>query len=145
MVRFILFVFTTISTFTMAQKNFINPKPVGYSDAVSVRGGKTIHVSGQVPLDSQGKLVGKGDFRAQTVQVFENLKSVLEKSGASFNDVVKINTYVVQCKPEHVAIVREVRKSYLSQSNPPASTLVGVTSLVDPEFMIEIELIAVVE
>jgi len=140
---FLTFVFNAL--FAMAQKEYVNPRPVGYSDAVIVTGGRTIHISGQVPVDAKGNLVGKGDFKAQTVQVFENLKVVLEKSGASFSDVVKINMYVVNCKPEHVAIIREVRKSYLEQKNPPASTLVGVTSLVDPEFMLEIELVAVVE
>jgi enamine deaminase RidA (YjgF/YER057c/UK114 family) len=145
MKSFIIFLLAIIPFLSMAQKEYINPKPVGYSDAAIVRGGRTIYVSGQVPVDANGKTVGKGDFKAQTVQVFENLKSVLAKSGATFKDVVKINTYVVNCTPQQVAIVREVRKNYLSQTQPPASTLVGVTSLVDPDFMIEIEVIAVVE
>jgi enamine deaminase RidA (YjgF/YER057c/UK114 family) len=145
MKSFIIILFTIVPFVSMAQKEYINPKPLGYSDATTVRGGKTIYVSGQVPLDAKGQIVGKGDFKAQTIQVFENIKSVLEKSGATFKDVVKVNTYVVNCTPQLVAIVREVRKNYLSQTQPPASTLVGVTSLVDPEFMIEIEVIAVVE
>jgi reactive intermediate/imine deaminase len=129
----------------MAQKKFVNPKPVGYSDAVKVKRGSTIYVSGQVPLNTKNELVGKGNLREQTIQVFENIKSVLSQSGATFADVVKINTYIVDCKPDHVALVREVRKSYLAAEKPPASTMVGVTSLVDPDFLIEIEVVAVVE
>lgn len=129
----------------MAQKQFVNPRQVGYSDAVIAQGGKTIFISGQVPVNSNNELVGRGNFKEQTIQVFENLKKVLGQSGATFANVVKINTYLVNCKPENVAIVREVRKSYLSADQPPASTMVGVTALVDPEFLIEIEVIAVVE
>lgn len=129
----------------MAQKNeFINPRPVGYSDATVVVGGKTIYISGQVPVNAGGTLVGKGDLRAQTIQVFENIQRLLAQAGASFADVVKVNIYVVNCQPKDVAVVREVRKSYLSANQPPASTLVGVTSLVDPDFLIEIEVVAVV-
>jgi enamine deaminase RidA (YjgF/YER057c/UK114 family) len=131
---------------SMAQeKKHINPRPVGYSDAVVVTGGKTIYISGQVPVNSKGELVGKGDLRAQTIQVFENLKSILAQSGATFQHVIKVNTYIVNCEPSDVAVVREIRKSYLAEKSPPASTMVGVTSLVDPEFLIEIEVIAVID
>lgn len=126
----------------MAQKKNINPRPVGYSDAVTVSGGKTIYVSGQVPINEKGELVGKGDLKAQTIQVFENLKKVLAQAGATLEDVVKVNIYIVNCKPEDVATFRAVRKTYFLQ-DPPASTLVGVTSLVDLDFMIEMEVVAV--
>ena len=126
----------------MAQKKNINPRPVGYSDAVTVSGGQTTYVSGQVPVNEKGQLVGKGDLKAQTIQVFENLKKVLAQSGATLEDVVKVNIYIVNCKPEDVATFRAVRKTYFVK-DPPASTLVGVTSLVDPDFLIEIEVVAV--
>ncbi len=126
----------------MAQKKNINPRPVGYSDAVTVSGGQTIYVSGQVPINEKGELVGKGDLKAQTIQVFENLKKVLAQAGATLEDVVKVNIYIVNCKPEDVATFRAVRKTYFVQ-DPPASTLVGVTSLVDLDFMIEMEVVAV--
>lgn len=127
------------------KKEFINPKPVGYSDALVVTGGKTIYISGQVPTNTMGLLVGKGDLKAQTIQVFENIQRLLVQAGASFTDVVKVNTYIVNCQPKDVAVVREVRKAYLSASQPPASTMVGVTSLVDPDFLIEIEVVAVIQ
>lgn len=127
------------------KKEFVNPKSVGYSDATVVSGGKTIYISGQVPLNAAGAVVGKGDLKAQTIQVFENIQRILVQVGGSFGDVVKVNTYIVNCQPKDVAVFREVRKSYLSTSQPPASTLVGVTSLVDPDFLIEIEVVAVVQ
>lgn len=141
-----LFFCIAISMSVMSQKKeFINPKPVGYSDATVVSGGKTIYISGQVPLNAAGAVVGKGDLKAQTIQVFENIQRLLAQAGADFEDVVKVNTYIVNCQPEDVAVFRQIRKSYLSISQPPASTLVGVTSLVDPDFLIEIEVVAVIQ
>jgi enamine deaminase RidA (YjgF/YER057c/UK114 family) len=140
------FFFLILSTHVMMAQNndYINPRPVGYSDAVVVHGGKTIYISGQVPLDASGAVVGKGDLKAQTIQVYENIKKLLAQAGATYDQVVKVNTYIVNCKPADVAIVREVRKAYFSPKTPPASTMVGVTSLVDPEFLIEIEVVAVI-
>jgi len=141
-----LFFCIAISVSAMSQKKeFINPKPVGYSDATVVSGGKTIYISGQVPLNTAGAVVGKGDLKTQAIQVFDNIQRVLTQAGATFADVVKVNTYIVDCQPKDVAIFREVRKSYLSTTQPPASTLVGVTSLVDPDFLIEIEVVAVIQ
>jgi enamine deaminase RidA (YjgF/YER057c/UK114 family) len=141
-----LFFCIAISVSAMAQKKeFINPKSLGYSDATVVSGGRTIYISGQVPLSAAGAVVAKGDLKAQTIQVFDNIQRVLTQAGATFADVVKVNTYIVNCQPKDVAVFREVRKSYLSTSQPPASTLVGVTSLVDPDFLIEIEVVAVIQ
>jgi enamine deaminase RidA (YjgF/YER057c/UK114 family) len=119
--------------------------PRGYTHVVGVRGGKTVYVSGQVSLDAKGELVGRGDLRAQTKQVFENLKTALAAAGADFTDLVKLNTYVVDYKPEDLNVLREVRGAYLSDVAAPASTLVGVQALAREAFLIEIEAIAVVE
>src|SRR5262245_49289188 len=70
---------------------FINRAPAGYSHVVEVRGGRTLYIAGQIAVDKDGNLVGRGDFRAQVKQVFENLKARLEEAGASFKDVVKLN------------------------------------------------------
>lgn len=143
---FLVLILVSASFKSMSQtKVFINPRPVGYSDAVVVGGGKSIYISGQVPLNEKNEVVGKGNLKAQTIQVFENIKKLLNEAGATFANVVKVNTYVVNCKPADVAIVREIRKSYLAEKQPPASTLVGVTSLVDPDFLIEIEVVAFIE
>jgi enamine deaminase RidA (YjgF/YER057c/UK114 family) len=132
-----------------AEKQFVNPKdlnaPGSYTHVVTVNQGKMIFVSGQVALNKQGEVVGKGDLRAQATQVFENLKIALAAAGATFADVVKINTYVVNYKPTDVTIIREVRSKYISKEKPPASTLVGVQALAREDFLIEVEVIAAVD
>jgi enamine deaminase RidA (YjgF/YER057c/UK114 family) len=121
---------------------FINHAPAGYSHLVEVRGGRTIYIAGQIPLDRAGNLVGQGDFRAQVKQVFENLKARLEEGQASFKDVVKLNYYITDASD--LPALREVRNSYINVENPPASTLVVVKRLVREEYMLEVEAIAVV-
>lgn len=130
------------------QKQFLNPPALnptnGFTHVVTATAGKSIYVSGQVSVNEKAEVVGKGDMRAQVEHVFGNLKVALAAAGATFDDVVKITYYVVDLKPEHVPHIREVRKKYLNAQNPPASTLVGVAALVVPEWLIEIEVIAVV-
>ena len=82
--------------------------PRGYSHTVSVTGGRTVYVAGQVAYNAQGEVVGKGDLRAQARQAFENLRIALSAAGGSFKDLVKINTYVVGYKPDQLPILREV-------------------------------------
>ena len=127
---------------------FINPKglstPTGYTHVVTSTGGKTIYIAGQVALDASGKLVGAGDLRAQAVQVFENLKVALEAAGATFDDVVKMTTYVVNHEEQNRPILREVREKYMRADRPPANTLVGVQALALRMFMLEVEAVAVV-
>ena len=115
--------------------------PTGYSHVVAARGGKTIYIAGQIALDAKGQLVGKGDLAAQTRQVFENLAVALKAAGASFDHVVKTNYYLRDAS--QVAVVREVRSKYFSKELP-ASTLIEVPRLAQPDFLIEIEVIAVV-
>jgi 2-iminobutanoate/2-iminopropanoate deaminase len=118
--------------------------PMGtYSQAVRVETGDAvwIHVSGQIAIDTAGNLVGPGDLRAQTRQVFENLKAILEANGATFGDAVKIGTYLTTL--DDLDGMREVRSEYLT-AEPPASTAVQVVALVVPEALIEIDLVAVV-
>jgi reactive intermediate/imine deaminase len=115
--------------------------PTGYSHVVSTRGGKTIYIAGQVAFDAKGNLVGKGDLAAQAKQVFENLAIALKAAGATFANVVKTNYYMRDAS--QVATVREIRSKYFT-SELPASTLVEVPRLANPDFLIEIEVIAVV-
>ena len=130
-------------------KQFFNPPALnprnGFTHVVAATGGTTVHVSGQVSVDARGEVVGKGDFRAQVERTFENLKAALAAAGATFRDVVKVTYFVVGLKPEHVPVVRETRAKYLDAQNPPASTLVGVAALVVPDWLIEIEVVAIVE
>jgi 2-iminobutanoate/2-iminopropanoate deaminase len=118
--------------------------PMGtYSQAVRVETGDAvwIHISGQIAIDREGNLVGPGDLRAQTRQVFDNLKAILEANGATFADAVKIGTYLTTL--DDLAGMREVRSEYLN-AEPPTSTAVQVVALVVPEALIEIDLVAAV-
>jgi enamine deaminase RidA (YjgF/YER057c/UK114 family) len=119
--------------------------PRGYSHVVSVSGGRMIYVAGQISMDKDGNVVGKGDIRAQTRQVLQNVTAALAAAGATFKDVVKANTYVVNLAPESLAAIREVRAEFYPETDPPASTLVGVTALAFPDLLIEVEVVAVVE
>jgi len=104
-----------------------------------------VFVAGQISTDKDGNIVGKGDIRAQATQVFENVKNALAAAGATFADVVKANTYVVNLNPEALAIIREARAGYYPETNPPASTLVGVTALAMDGLLIEVEVVAVLD
>lgn len=128
------------------ERRFINPLelsvPANYSHVAVVSGGRTVYVSGQVALDATGRVVGKDDLHAQTVQVYENLRAALGAAGASFADVIKMSTFVVGLDPDRARVVREVRAQYLPAGHKPASTMVGVTSLVNPDLLVEVEVVA---
>ena len=124
-----------------ATVRFINRAPLGYSHVVEVRGGRTLYIAGQLALDQDGNLIGHDDFRAQVRQVFENLRARLAEGGASFKDVVKLNYYLTDASD--LQALRETRNSYINTENPPASTLVVVKQLVRPEYLIEVEAVAV--
>ena len=115
--------------------------PTGYSHVVSTRGGRTVYIAGQVALDAQGRVVGAGDLAAQTRQVFANLDIALKAAGATFAHVVKTNYYLRDAS--QVAVIREIRAKYFTKELP-ASTLIEVPRLANPDFLIEIEVIAVV-
>ncbi len=142
----ILAFFFSNGLIALAQNQFVNPaelvKPSGYTHVVVSQGvGKIVYISGQIPFNAQGKLIGKGDFRAQAIQVYQNLKVALSACGADFSSVVKMSTFIGNYSPEYLKIVREVRSIYLPKENPPANTTVGVT--LSPDVLIEIDAIAV--
>ena len=118
----------------------------GYSHVAEVTEGKLVYIAGQVAIDRTGNLVGKDDFRAQVQQVFENLKAAVEASGGSFHDVIKLNYYCAEAvDASQVPMVREIRDKYVNTANPPVSTFVVVKRLVRPEWLIEVEAVAVVK
>lgn len=119
------------------------PKSVGYSQVATVTGGTIVFIAGQVALDKSGNVVGKDDFGAQVQQVFENLKAAVEAAGGDFIDVIKLNSYFLDLS--HLRQFREVRDKYVNLENPPVSTAIQVPGLFRPEFMVEIEAVAVVK
>jgi reactive intermediate/imine deaminase len=108
-----------------------------YSQAVKADG--LLFISGQVALDKEGNLVGKGDITLQAQQVMENLKFTLEAAGCTFKDVVRISIFLANLddRPKF----HEVRKRYFKQSLP-ASTLLVVKSLANADFLVEVEAVA---
>ena len=113
-----------------------------YSHVVTVTGpGKTIYVAGQLARDADGNIVGKGDMRAQMEQTFKNLEACLKAAGASWADVVKTNTFVTDY--EQFSKHSDVRMRYIGVASP-TSTTIEIKGLAQPEAMVEIELIAVV-
>jgi reactive intermediate/imine deaminase len=113
-----------------------------YTNAVRVRAGDLLFISGQVAWDADGQVVGRGDPVRQAEQVFANIATILAAHGATFEDVVKVTVFVTDLSWfEQLSDVR-VR---LFSTLPPASTIVQVASLVDPDLLIEVEAVAVVE
>ena len=129
----------------MDEKRFLSPEtlppPFGYSHVVDAPAGRIIYVSGQVPLDADGQLVGEGDFAAQTRQVFENLSRALEAAAASWSDVVKLEYFLRDVG--EITSVRAIRDDYVDTERPPASTLVEVSGLFRPDVLIEIQAVAI--
>jgi reactive intermediate/imine deaminase len=117
------------------------PPANGYSHAVAFSG-RMVAVSGQVPLDTEGRLVGANDVEAQIRQVFDNVATALAAAGAGMEHVVKLTYYLTDISD--LELVRRVRADYISRDAPPASTLVQVSSLVDPAFRIEIDALAAI-
>ncbi|MGC1578970.1 MAG: RidA family protein [Beijerinckiaceae bacterium] len=124
--------------------NFVNPpelsSPPGYSHVAEVRGGRLVYISGQVALDAQGKLVGKGDLEAQADQVFRNLGLALASVGCTARNVVKFTVFMRDAK--HLAAYRRARDRFMGEGPRPASTLVEVSKLASEDFLIEVEAVA---
>jgi enamine deaminase RidA (YjgF/YER057c/UK114 family) len=116
-----------------------------FSQVVAASGKRTIYTAGQVSIDERGLLVGAGDLAAQTAQAMHNVGLALAAAGAGYSDVVKITTYVVNYAPDHRAIIGNARTPFFANGKLPASTLIGVAALALPEWLVEIEAIAVVE
>jgi enamine deaminase RidA (YjgF/YER057c/UK114 family) len=128
----------------VADIRFINPdtlaKPPSYTQVVEVSGPcRTVYISGQLGTDLDNNVVR--DFRVQAVQVFDNLTAALAAVGATFKDVVKVNSYLADIA--HLPILREVRAGYLNAQALPASTTISVSAFARPAALLEIEAIAI--
>jgi enamine deaminase RidA (YjgF/YER057c/UK114 family) len=120
------------------------PAPRGYSHVVETKGpSRTIYLAGQLGMTPDGKFAGdRGDFRAQAIQCFENVKAALAAVGATFEHVVKLNNYLVDMA--HLPVYFEVRDRYVDTKNPPASTTIQISKLAREDALYEVEAIAVV-
>lgn len=115
------------------------PPANGYSHAVAVSG-RLIVISGQVPADSEGRVVGAGDPEAQVGQVFENLAAALAAAGATMAQLVKVTVFLTDLAD--LPAFRRVRDTYIDTARPPASSVVQVSGLIHPDFRVEIEALA---
>src|SRR5262245_15270158 len=124
-------------------RHYIRPDgmpPVnGYSHAVAWTGPMVV-VSGQLPIDSDGNVVGKDDVAAQTRQVFENLGTALAAAGSSLDQVVKVTVFLTDLAD--LGEFRRIRDQYINLDNPPASSLVQVSALLNADFRVEVEALA---
>lgn len=132
-------------------KEFINPKaliapgPAVYSHVVKINSGTIVYISGQVPSDASGKIIGEGDFEAQVEQVFANLKIAVEAAGGTMADIVKLNYFLSpEVDQAEVPKMRPIRDRYLNTAAPPASTFVAINRLMRPGWLIEIEAVAAI-
>jgi enamine deaminase RidA (YjgF/YER057c/UK114 family) len=125
----------------------INPpelgSPPGYSQIVDVRAGRIVFIAGQTALDRGGNLVGRNDFLAQADQVFRNLSTALQAAGCTASNLVKLTVFLRDMND--LATYREARNRFFATVTPPAApavTLVEVSKLYGPDFLIEIEAVA---
>jgi enamine deaminase RidA (YjgF/YER057c/UK114 family) len=120
------------------------PTPQTYTHVVVARGNKLVFVAGQEPEDRQGKVVGVGDLGAQARQVFANLGHALAAAGARTDQVAKITIYVVRYRPKFLPVIEDARVSLFGEHRP-VDTVIGVESLARPEYLIEVDAIAIAD
>ena len=133
----------------MAKLTHINPDNVpdyltyGLSHAVVAEGGKTIYLSGQVGWNEKSESVGP-DLASQLVQAHENIRRVLAAAGGTVADIVRLNTYVANYRPEEGEVVNAANKKLFGDHIPASMTLMGVQALYSPDVRCEVEVTAVI-
>jgi len=132
-------------------KEHINPATLfpsvefGFSQIVTTQGRKTVYISGQTAWDAEKRIIGGMNLGLQTRQALRNIRTAVETAGGIMADVVSMRIYVVNYKRADAGHIGEAVKEFFSAAHPPASTLIGVSSLAVEDFLIEIEAIAVIE
>ena len=128
----------------MPSAEYLNPDtmstPPGYTHVV--KAGNVVYIAGQISRGKDGSIVGPGDAEAQVRQIWRNIEAAVKSVGGTLPDVVKTTTYMI--KPEYTAVVRKVRDEVFPTSVCPSSTFVIIPELASPDYLVEIESIAVV-
>lgn len=137
-----------MTTSTQGQVQHINPdglsKNPAFTNVITVTGpGRTIYVGGQDSVDASGQIVGKGDIKLQTEQVLKNLQMALKAAGAELEHIIKWNLYVVQGQSIQLGF-EAFQQVWGRRPNPPAITMAFVAGLANPDFLVEMDAIAVV-
>ena len=130
----------------MPSQQYLNPNTMppsrGYTQVV--KAGNTVYIAGQVGVAPDGNAVGKGDAEAQVRQIWRNMEAAVKAAGGTgLQNIVKTTTYVTSI--DHAGAVRKVRDELFRASNPPTSTLLVISALANPDFMVEIEAVAMVD
>jgi enamine deaminase RidA (YjgF/YER057c/UK114 family) len=129
------------------KKLYLNPdglwKPPSYTQVIAASGGTTVYIAGQPAYDEEGRVVAPGDLRKQMEHAFANATIALKAVGGGWDDVVRVVSYVVDYRPEHRALLGEVRSKYFD-NHLPTSTLVGVQALGQAGAVFEIDVTAVI-
>ena len=120
------------------------PTPESYTQVISAVGSRFVFVAGQVAEDAEGKLVAPGDLAAQARQAFANVGLALAAAGARPEQVARITIYVVNHRPEYMRDISAARIAVFGDHRP-ADTLLGVETLAEPGYLIEVDAIAVVD
>jgi enamine deaminase RidA (YjgF/YER057c/UK114 family) len=132
-------------TFSLSSPRTL-PPPTGYSQMAEVTSGKIVMIAGQVAHDLQANIVGENDFAAQVEQVFKNVDAAVRAAGGTFRNIVKLNNYCIDSVPaEQIAAYRTVRDRYFDMAHPPTSTFVYVSRLVRPNWLFEMDAMAVID
>lgn len=122
------------------------PKPLGYHHVAVATGTRTAYLAGQIAHGADGALVGEGDLAGQIEQIYVNIAAALDAVGGSFADVARLTMYVVDWSPDKIAAVGTgIRRAAnrLGVDPTTAMTLVGVAALVEPDLLVEVDVIAV--
>jgi len=132
-------------------KKYVNPDSLfrsvqhGFSQVVVASGRKMVFISGQTAWDIKKKIVGGDSLLEQARQALRNVQAAIEAAGGTLKDIVSLRIYIVNYQPENAEAVSIALQEFFSSENPPASTWIGVSALAVPEFLIEIEAIAVLD
>ncbi len=125
-------------------KGLFDSQQYGFAHVAVSKGTKIINIAGQVAWDENQKIIGKGDIKAQAIQALNNIKTALHSAGAHLEDISSMRIYVVQYQAEHGLHIYEALKSFFPEGKFPASTWLGVSALATPDFLVEIEAMAVI-
>jgi enamine deaminase RidA (YjgF/YER057c/UK114 family) len=131
------------TVFSLESPDFLSPAR-GYSHVAKVDMGNAwmLIISGQVPMNAKGEIVGKGDFEAQANFVYAKLVEIVRHYGGSKDHLVR--TGILITDNQYIATIREVRKKYLNMDKPPTSTAMVVSKLFHEDFLVEIEATAII-
>lgn len=125
--------------------SFNDIMPVGYAQYVEIDSGsaRMVVMSGQVAIDAEGNIIGKGDFEQQAEFIFSSIKKIVEKAGGSIDNVIKLNNYLIDIS--NLSLFKKVRDKYVNTSHPPASTTVEVSRFIREDLLLEIEAVAIID